>query len=109
MLKYAVFVIAIIHERTQNILRLKIESLLKFIKIYFKRKNVFINNINATLTNIARNFQHLMSINHASLNYQLFQINRNFYVLKNDISFKSNFDNEMSNNNVVDSFNEKKI
>ena len=101
--------ITIIYKRTQNILRSKIKSLLKFIKIYFKRKNVFVDNINATLTNIAQNFQHLMLINHVSLNYQFFQIDQNFHVLKNDISFESNFNNEMLNNNVVDFFNEKKI
>ena len=98
-----------IHKRTQNILRSKTVSLLKFIKIYNKRKNVFVDDISATMTNIARNFRHLMLINHVSLNYQLHQTNRDFQVLKNDILFESNFDDETSNDNVVDFFDEKEV
>ena len=108
MLKYAVFVITNTHERTQNILRSKIESLLKFIKTYNKRKKIFVDDINAVLTNIARNLRHKMSIDHVSLNFQLFKTDKNSYVLKNDISFESNFDDEKSNEEVVDFFDEEK-
>ena len=56
MLKYVAFVVAITFKYTQNLLRVKITTLLKFIKIYNKRKIVFVNNINVLFANIARNF-----------------------------------------------------
>ena len=45
MLKYTVFVVTITFKHTQNLLRIKTTTLLKFIKIYNKRKIVFVDNI----------------------------------------------------------------
>ena len=62
MLKFIVFVVQQIFERTQKFLCTKTTTLLKFIKTYNKRKNVFINNINVMLKNIMLNIKQLMLI-----------------------------------------------
>ena len=56
VLKYIAFVVTIIFKYTQNLLRVKTTMLLKFIKIYNKRKIIFVNNINILFANIVRNF-----------------------------------------------------
>ena len=50
-----------------------------------------------------------MLIQHISLNFQLIQIDRFFYILKKDISFESNFDVKIMNFNIIDSFEKKKF
>ena len=56
MLKYVAFVVTTIFKYTQNLLCIKTITLLKFIKVYNKRKIVFVDNINVLFANIARNF-----------------------------------------------------
>ena len=110
MLKFVAFVVQQIFERTQKFLRTKTTTLLKFIKVYNKRKNVFADNTDVMLKNIMLNMKQLMSIQHAFLNLRLTQINRFSHILKKKISFAFDFDdNEIINNVVVDSFKKKKL
>ena len=71
MLKYVVFVVTTIFEHTQNLLCVKTTTLLKFIKVYNKRKVVFVNNINVLFIDIVYNFQQLMLIQYIDLNFRL--------------------------------------
>ena len=71
MLKFVAFVMQQIFERTQKLLRAKTTTLLKFIKVYNKRKNVFVDDINVMLKNIMLNIKQLMLIQHAFLNFRL--------------------------------------
>ena len=109
ILKYIAFVVAVTFKYTQNLLCVKTTTLLKFIKIYNKRKIVFINNISVLFANIARSFQQLILIQHKNLNFRLRQANRFFYTLKKNISFELNFDDNNINVDAIDFFLKKKL
>ena len=106
MLKYAAFVVAVISGHTQDLLCVKTTALLRFIRVYNKRKAVLAGDISALFVDIARSLRQLVSIQHVDLNFRLRQAGRPSHALEEDTSSESDSNGDDMNIDAADFFGE---